>query len=48
MAQRQERIQERAHENEEREHHDPPRKTIDIRMTSLARPPKAVSPAPPA
>ena len=47
MAQRQERIQERAHEDEEREYHDTPRETIDIGVTSLAHPPKALSPAPP-
>ena len=48
MAQRQERIQERAHEDEEREHDDTPRQTINIGMVSLACPPKALSPAPPA
>jgi len=48
MAQRQERIQERAHEDEEREHHDTPRQTINIGMVSLACPSKAFSPAPPA
>ena len=47
-AQRPERLQERAHEDEARAPHDPPRETIDRRLVSLARPPKAVSPAPPA
>jgi len=48
MAQRQERIQERAHEDEERKHYDMSRQTINIGMVSLACPPKAFSPAPPA
>ena len=48
MAQRQERIQERAHEDEERKHYDTPRQTINIGMVSLACPSKALSPAPPA
>src|SRR5207302_6017848 len=44
----QERLQERAHEDEERESHDAPRETIDRRLGSLACPSQAWSPAPPA
>ena len=47
MAQSQKRIKERAHEDKESQHHDTPRDTIDIRMVSLTRPPKAFSPASP-
>jgi hypothetical protein len=42
-AQRPERIQERAPEDEEREPHDPPRETIDRRLVSLARPRSALT-----
>jgi hypothetical protein len=45
VEQGQEGIQEGAHADQDRELHDTPRQTIDIRMTSLPGPPKAFSPA---
>jgi len=48
MVQREEGIQERAREDQEREQRGPVRETIDIGMVSLPRKPKACPPALPA
>ena len=48
MAQRAERIQERAPKDQQREHHRPAREPIDIGIVALPRPPKACASAPPA
>jgi hypothetical protein len=48
VEQGQEGVQEGAHADQDREPHDTPRQTIDVRIVSLPGPPKAFSPALPA